>query len=323
MSDKKRIVCTDYTFTNLDIEKAVLAEQGYELEAYQCRSEQEVCSVVQGADAVLVQFAPFGKQAINAVNTGATIVRYGVGYDNIDITSGYERGLKLAYVPDYCTNEVADHTVSLLLMCLRKNVAFDQSIREGYWRAVEVGGDLKPFEETTVGFYGFGRIGKAVLDRLTPFGFQFVICDPLMMDQEAHALGAKLMSADDFWGAADAYTLHAPATEQTTNIISKQTLAQMQSGAVVINTARGELVDETALAEALQTRSIGGAALDVFGKEPMSFASPLLKAPNLVLTPHSAWYSTQSMQRLQKLAAEEIVRGLTGQSLRCPIRQIQ
>ncbi|BDU43045.1 C-terminal binding protein [Vibrio nigripulchritudo] len=321
MSEKKRVVCTDYTFPNLDIEEAVLEEQGYELEAHQCRSEEEVCSVVKNADAVLVQFAPFGPQAVNAVNPGTTVVRYGVGYDNIDVLSGHEHGLKLAYVPDYCTNEVADHTASLLLMCLRKNVAFDQSIRDGYWRAVEVGGDLKPFEETTVGFFGFGRIGKAVLDRLKPFGFHFLVCDPLMTEREAESLGVTLSSSDEFWSSADAYTLHAPATEETIKIINKQTMAKMKSGALVVNTARGELVDEAALAEALQTRSIGGAALDVFGKEPMSFGSPLLKAPNLVLTPHSAWYSTQSMQRLQRLAAEEIVRGLKGQTLRCPIRK--
>lgn len=314
-----RVVVTDYTFPGLAQEEAAARAAGAEFVAQQCKSAGEVAAAVAGADVAVVQFAPFGAAAAAAVRPGGTVIRYGVGYDNIDVAAARANGLRVGYVPDYCADEVADHTVAAALTLLRKLPALDASVRRGEWAAVKVCKPLKPFSQTVFGFFGMGQIGRAVLARLGGFGFDFTAADPGLDAAGAAALGVRLVDAETLLRTADIISLHAPATAQTTGFFNAARLATMQPHAVIVNSARGQLIVEDDLAQALHAGVIAGAALDVFGAEPLAAGSPLRDAPGLLLTPHAAWYSEAAIGRLQGLVAQDITRALAGEGPRKPV----
>ncbi len=315
----RSVVVTDYTFPDVSREEQAARSGGAVFASHQCKSAEDVAQAVAGADVVAVQFAPFTEAAANAVAPGATVIRYGVGYDNIDLHATAAQGLKVGYVPDYCPDEVADHTAAAALALLRKLIPLDASVRAGEWAAVKYAKPLKPFNETVFGFFGLGRIGRAVHDRLAGFGFRFIASDPMLSDDEAAELGVEKVDADSLLSNADIISLHAPATAETTGYFNAERLAAMQPSAMLINSARGQLIDEADLAAALKQGTIAGAALDVFVKEPLPVTSPLHDAPNLLMTPHAAWYSDAAIGRLQGLVAEDISRALRGEPPRRPV----
>jgi D-3-phosphoglycerate dehydrogenase len=319
MNAQDRVVITDYTFPTLDIEREVISSVGAVVEDYQCKSEEDVVAAVRGAKVVLAQFAPIGRPALEVLAEDATVVRYGVGVDNIDVQAAQELGISVAYVPDYCVDEVADHTAALLLALLRKVKVFDEGVRSGDWGAVGLAKPLLPLKKTIIGLVGLGRIGRAVLERLRPFGVRFIVYDPFLSLEEASELGISLTDLEPLLAESDAISLHVPLTQETTHLLDRERMSSMKSNAVVVNTARGALIDPDALAEALETGDIGGAALDVFEEEPLPPESPLRDLSNILLSPHAAWYSEDSMPRLQRLVAEEAARALQKEPLRCPI----
>ncbi|MCR9121231.1 MAG: C-terminal binding protein [Phyllobacteriaceae bacterium] len=313
----QRVVVTDAIFPNLAQEEAAAHAAGADFEGFQCTTADDVAKAVKDADVAVVQFAPFAEAAAKAVKPGATVIRYGVGYDNIDVAAARAAGLKVGYVPDYCTDEVADHTVALALSLLRKLPALDASVRSGEWAAVKNSKPLKPFGETAFGFFGLGQIGTAVLHRLNGFGFRFIAADPGLAD--ANKLGVRVVDADTLLAEADIITCHAPATDGTTGFFNATAFRRMKDTAFLVNTARGQLIAEDDLATALKDGAIAGAGLDVFVEEPLPESSPLREAPNLILTPHSAWYSEAAIDRLQGLVAQDITRALNGEAPRRPV----
>lgn len=315
----RKVVVTDYTFPDCAREEAAARNAGAAFAAHQCQTADDVVDAVAGADVIAVQFAPFTSQAAKVVAPGATIIRYGVGYDNIDLEAATAAGLKVGYVPDYCTDEVADHTAAAALTLLRKLLPLQNSVANGEWAAVRHARPLKPFSETVFGFYGFGSIGRAVHARLTGFNFRFIVNDPALDAAEAARLGVETVSSDDLLARADIISLHAPATPETTGFFDAGHLAAMQRHAMLVNSARGQLVVEDDLAQALHNGTIAGAALDVFATEPLPADSPLRNAPNILLTPHAAWYSEAAIGRLQGLVAQDIERALGGQPPRKPV----
>ena len=307
-----RVVVTDYTFPDLAQEQAAA---GVDFAAFQCRTAEDVAGAVAGAAVAVVQFAPFGPAAAAAMRAGGTVIRYGVGYNNIDLEACAKHGLRVGYVPDYCADEVADHTAAAALALLRKLTLMDASVRRGEWAAVRLAKPMKPFSQTRFGFFGLGQIGRAVLGRLRGFGFQFLAHDPGVTALE----GVEMVSAEALLQRADIISLHAPATAITTGYFNAARLATMQAHAMIVNSARGQLIVEDDLAEALQKGVIAGAALDVFHVEPLPADSKLRAAPNLLLTPHAAWYSEAAIHRLQELVAEDIARALRGEGPRKPV----
>lgn len=316
----QKVVVTDYTFPDLAPEKQAATSAGADFAAHQCKTDAEVADAVKGADAVAVQFAQFGPLAAQAVKPGATVIRYGVGYDNIDLAAAGKAGLKVGYVPDYCADEVADHTSAAVLTLLRKLVPLDTSVRSGDWAAVKVCKPMKPFNQTVIGFFGMGQIGSAVKERLAGFGFTFVVSDPGLSQEQADAMGITLVSAEELLAQSDLISLHAPGTSQTTGFFNAERLARMQPNAMIVNSARGLLINEDDLAKALHDGTIAGAALDVFQVEPLPADSPLRTAPNCLLTPHAAWYSEAAIGRLQSLMADDLAGALAGKDPRKPVR---
>ena len=318
MAAAVKVVVTDYTFPTLQQEQDASRAAGAEFAAFQCRTAEDVAAAVAGAKVARVQFAPAAAAAAARLAPGAAVIRYGVGYDNIDVAACTERGISVSYVPDYCADEVADHTAASLLSLLRKLPALDASVRAGDWKAVAVAKPIKGFGDALVGFFGFGHIGRLTYARLKPFGFRFAVADPMVTAEQARELGLELMDAETLFRKADAICLHAPANPATRFFVNAERLSGMQSHAVIVNTARGALIDEAALAAALGAGTIGGAALDVFNAEPLPADSPLRAAPNLILTPHAAWYSDGAIARLQELVAGDIAAWLNGKPLRRP-----
>lgn len=313
-----RIVVTDATFSHLDAERAVAARHGAGLEEARCKTHEDVMEAAGRADVLLVQFAQITADVIDRLPPEGAIVRYGLGLDNIDVKAAVRRGVRVAYVPDYATGEVADHTTALILASMRRILPLDASVRAGRWDPVGTSRSLRSLGQSAIGFVGFGRIGQEVQMRVKPFGFKSVVADPYVDPSIIRSLHAEPTDLETLFATADVVTLHAPLTPATKHLVNAARLHTMKSSALIVNTSRGALIDTAALETALEEGRVGGAALDVFEMEPLSTDSKLRQFPNVILTPHAAWYSADSALRVQQLAADEVDRHLSGRSARCP-----
>jgi D-3-phosphoglycerate dehydrogenase len=312
------VVVTDQAFGGVERERAVAESHGCSFAEFDARTEDAAREAVAGARVAFVNFAPMTERVLAELAPGAVVIRYGIGYDNVDVAAARELGVRVANVPDYGADTVADHAVALLLALLRRLDVYTGALRTG-WVAPAAAGRIRGFGETTVGLIGTGRIGRAVAARLAPFGFRVIAFDPFVDAETLVAAGITAVTLEDLLAQADAVSLHAPLTEANHHLIDAARLAEMKPGAVIVNTSRGSLIDEGALADALGAARLGGAGLDVFETEPLPETSALRRLPNVLLTPHAAFYSDTSLANLQRLAAEEAGRALAGEPLRCLI----
>lgn len=315
-----RVVVTDYGFPTLDPERGVLEPLGVEVVACQCQTVGDVIAAAQDADALLVQWAPVTAEVIAALpDRCRVVVRYGIGTDNVDLGAAAARGLVVCNVPDYCIDEVADHTLALALATARQIPQIDARVRAGTWK-ITPDAPMPAFRASTFGLVGLGRIARAVADRARAFGFRLAAYDPYA-DASAFAdAGAEPLPLGQLLAESDLLSLHAPLTDATRHLLRAETLATMKPTARIVNTSRGGLIDTVALADALARGVVAGAALDVFEAEPLPDGHPLRSAPNALLTSHVAWFSQQSLPALQRLAAEEAARVLRGEPPRNPVR---
>ncbi len=307
-----RVVVTDYVFPDLEPEKAILAEVGAELVAGQCQSKAQVIELVPGADAVLnTYYGPIDAEVMDAMPDCRIIVRYGVGVDTVDIAAATERGIMVANVPDYCVDEVSDHAVAMTLALLRKLAQGDRNVRRGEWSLAP----LKPMSRIsslTIGIIGMGRIGRAIAAKLAPFGARITYHDPYV--EAGTVSGVSAVELDELYATADAIIIQAPSTPQTRHMLDAAAFAAMRRSPVVVNCARGDLIDTEALVKALEQGRISGASLDVVeDTPPMPLDHALLTLNNVIVTPHSAWFSADALHSLQRLGAMEVARVLRGE----------
>jgi D-3-phosphoglycerate dehydrogenase len=310
-----RVVVTDYTFDALDVERVVLKPLGVELIARARCDPQELGALVAEADCVIAQFAPITAAVIGAMRRVRAIVRYGVGVDNVDLDAARARGIPVCNVPDYCIDEVADHTLAFILALTRQVAANNAGVRAGKWRLAVPLADMRALRDLTVGIVGFGRIGRAVGRRLAPFGPKLLVHDPLVPAGEIERAGCTPAALAGLLAAGDLLTLHCPSTAATRRLLNRDTFAQMKPGALLVNVGRGDLVDTAALVEALREGLLGGAALDVCDPEPVPPDSPLLRMENVLVTAHIASASVKAVQTLRETAAQIAARALRGESL--------
>lgn len=313
------VIVTDHAFGSLAHEEAVARAHGRRLVAHQCSTADQVADAVRGADVVFVNLAAVTREAIGRMQPGAVLIRYGIGVDNVDIDAAEDHGVRVCNVPDYGADTVADHAVACLLSLLRRTAQYTETVRSRGWLAAAELGPIRGFRETTVGLLGLGRIGRSVAVRLRAFGFEILGSDPFANRSWADNAGVELVEPDALLERSHALSLHAPLTDANRKLIDARAIDLMPEGAVVVNTSRGGLVDEQALARALAAGRLGGAALDVFDPEPLDLQSPLRELPNVILTPHAAFYSESSLDALQRLASEEADRALSGSPLRCEV----
>lgn len=239
------------------------------------------------------------------------VVRYGIGVDNVDLNACRSRGIPVAYVPDYCLEEVADHTVALILALLRKLVPARDWIEGGGW-GIQPLRPLRRISGLTAGLIGFGRIGRAVAKRLKAFGMAVAAYDPALPDQVFLEADVARQELPQLLATSDVLSLHAPLSQATRHLLDRSAFQQVKEGAIVVNTARGALIDEEALDEALTAGRLAGAGLDVLAEEPPKAPPPLARHPNVILTPHAAWYSEESERELREKGLAEALRILDG-----------
>ncbi len=312
------VAVTDSVFPSLEPEQRVLAPLGVELRPGQCRSEEEIIELTRGVDAVLNCYAKMTARVIEKLNRCKIIARYGIGVDNVDLVAATRAGILVTNVPDYCIDEVSDHALALLLALARHIVLADGAVREGRWDVVAHTG-IRRLHGQTLGLLGFGKIARALAAKAKPLGMRLLIYDPYVDSEVTSGYGAEVVDFESLLGESDVISIHVPLSPQTRGLIGKSELARMKPTAFLINTSRGGIVDEQALAEALKAGRIGGAALDVLSVEPPPLDHPLRKLPNVILTPHLAFYSRESVVELQTKAAEEVARALKGEPPRSPV----
>ena len=315
----KKVVVTDQSFGNTRAEEAAAKAVGASFVAHQARDEQDTAAAVQGAHAIFNNFAPMTRAVMSRMAPDAVVVRYGVGVDNVDLEAARELRIRVCNVPDYGINEVADHTCAMAIFLARNIHRFDAAVRQGQWHITDIVTDLRSLSQTNVGLIGFGRIARLVAKRFQAFGCEVIVYDPCIDPAVADTVNVRIADLDEVISGARILSLHAPLLPETRHLLNAERIAALPNQAIVINTSRGGLIDEPALAAALNSGHIAAAGLDVFETEPLPECSPLYGAPNLYMTPHTAFFSDASVCRLQRLAAEEVLRALQGKPLRCRV----
>lgn len=303
------IVVTDHTFADLAIERGILEPLGHRVEGFQCKREDELIACSKDADQVITQFAPVTAEVIDRMERARVIVRYGIGVDNVDLAAAAARGIPVCNIPDYCIDEVADHTLALLLALTRRVVTNHRAIAEGGWNLAVPLPAMKALSRMTVGVVGYGRIGRGVCRRLQAFGARVLVYDPLVDAGEA------AVTLDTLLAQSEVVTLHCPSTEDTRQLIGADELAVMPQGALLINASRGDLVDTEALLGALESGHLGGAGLDVCDPEPLPNDHPLRSRHDVVITAHVASASAAAVQALREGAAGIAAKSAAGEAL--------
>jgi D-3-phosphoglycerate dehydrogenase len=313
-----KVVVTDYIEPDLDWETREMAQRGVQFQTHQLKfaPTAEVVAATRDADLVIVNMVPITPEVVSQWEKCRLVIRHGVGYDNVDVKALSQAGIPLCYIPDYCAEEVAEQAIALILACGRKVVSsrrvLEASSARGSWDFSEVVPIFR-MAGKTLGIVGCGRIGSLVYRKLKSFGFKFLICDPYLSEERKRELGIEVVDSETLFRNADFVSIHTPLTAETRHLVNARTLGMMKPTAYLINTARGPMVDAAALAEAVRNGVIAGAGIDVFDIEPPRPDFPLFGLPNVVLTPHLAWYSENAGRRIRELIVLEIDRFLAGQ----------
>ncbi len=308
---KAKVVLTDYVWDSLEVEKKILAGLA-ELVPLKTKTPDEFIVEAADCDALLNTYAgPISAEVMAKMPKCKIIARYGIGVDTIDLEAATKAGIIVTNNPTYCIEEVAEQTMALLLAAARKIAFYDRQVRAGRWE-LPPGKPLYRVRGRTLGLVGFGNIARQVARRAAAFGMKIVYADPFVEPGQFDAPGEK-MDLMPMLGESDFVSLHPPLTAQTRKMINDETLAAMKPGAVLINCARGPVIDTDALVRALDAKKIAGCALDTVDPEPLPDPHPLRGRDNVIITPHAAWYSEQAMAGLQAGAPGEVKRVLSGE----------
>ena len=313
------IAVTDSPFPSLDPAKAALKRIDPELRMAKSPSADDILAVARDADAILVTYAKLPGELLRQLTRCKAIGRFGLGVDNIDIKAAAELGITVTYVPDYCMHEVSDHAMALLLAMARKVPLSNTLVQAGRWEMPAV----VPIHRLTgrvLGLVGFGNIPRALAPKAKAFGLRVVAHDPYMSQEAFAAAGVEGVSFDRLLEISDFVSIHAPLMPATRGLFNADAFRNMKKGAVLINTARGPLVDEDALVAALDSGQLGGAALDVVAVEPLPKDAKLIGRDNVILTPHTAFYSVEALEELQTKCAADVARVLSGEKPVYPVK---
>ena len=304
---KWKVLITDHVWPTTDPEREVLESAGAEVIVAPNGEEDTLIALAKDADAIMTCFALVTEKVVRSAEKCVVIGRFGVGVDNIAVETATELGIAVTYVPDYCIDEVSDHLLAMLHTWNRKIAIFDQSVKKEGWGHLGLNMRIMRLRGKTIGIVGFGRIGQAVADKASAFGLNILASDPVVDEETVQAHGGLLVELDELLENSDFVTLHAPLIPTTEKMISKRELGLMKPDSFLINAARGPLIDEAALYAALNAGDIGGAGLDVMVENIPPKDHPLLSLDNIIITPHTAFFSQESTLELERRAAQEVV----------------
>ncbi|MDW5375404.1 C-terminal binding protein [Halomonas sp. HP20-15] len=317
-----RIVFSDLDHASHDIEAEIFAKAGFEVPLLNCRSEVDLIEQVADADIVLNQYAPFTKRVFDALPRLKQVIRYGVGVNNVDLAAATAAGVQVCNVPDYGMHEVSDHALALTLAMVRKVVQMNASCRNGRWEYAEAI-PIRRQSQMTVGLIGLGRIGKLYAHKAHSLGFSVIGYDPFYQPNAADNTDyIDAVTLEELYSRSDVVAIFCPLTNETRHMVGAGAFAGMKPHAYIVNTSRGGIIDEAALAEALSSGTIAGAALDTTEQEPLPKESPLWTLDNCLVTPHMAWYSEDAAEELKRKVAEEAVRFASGEAVNWPVNEV-
>ena len=311
------VAVADSVFPNLNPAREVLSKVSAELLMAEKPTAEAIMRVAQDADALLVTYAKVTAEMIGQMKRCRIIARFGIGVDNVDIVAATKAGMVVTRVPDYCIDEVSDHTMALLLALARKIPFANSRTHAGHWEMSAVV-PIYRLRGHILGLVGFGRIPQLVAPKARAFGLKVVGYDPFVSEETMNSFGVAKVDFADLVRTSDYISIHTPLVPETNGLFNADVFSKMKPTAYLINTARGSIVDERALADALDRGQLAGAALDVLSQEPPS-GSPLFGRDNVILTPHMSFYSAESLVDLQSKAAEEVARVLSGKAPRNPL----
>ncbi len=311
MAEKIKVVLTDYVWESVDVERKILGAD-VELVPLQTKKPEEFVAEAADCVALLNTYAgPITADVMAKMPKCKIIARYGIGVDTIDLEAATAAGIIVTNNPSYCIEEVAEHTMALLLSAARKITFYDRQVRAGTW-AVPPGKPMFRISGSTLGLVGFGNISRAVAVRAAAFGMKVLYSDPFVKQGQFDVPGTKV-ELNDLLKQSDYVSLHAPLMPQTKKMMNDETFGIMKPKAVLINCGRGPLIDTDALVRALDAKKIAGCAVDTTDPEPLPNPHPLRNRENVIINPHAAWYSEQAMVGLQEGAPNEVRRVLSGE----------
>jgi len=309
---KFKVMVTDYEYETLEYEEKVLGEIDAQFLKAQARTEEGVIEAApKDVDGLLVQYAEIGEKVFEALPDLKVVARYGIGVDTVDLEAATEHGVKVVNVAEYCQDEVSDQAFALLLACARKTVLLNNDVKAGNWD-FNVGKPIYRLRGSTLGIIGFGKIPRKLAEKAAAFGFELLAYDPFVDEEVAKKYEVELVELDELMKESDFVSVHAPLNENTKHMVSTKEFELMKESAFIINTARGAVIDEAALIEALENEELAGAGLDVTEQEPIEKDNPLLDMDNVIINPHVGWYSEDAQVELQTRAAKGVADVLVG-----------
>ena len=324
MSKRMKVVITDYDYGDLDVDRDILECAGAQVVGLQAKCEEDLFEAARDCSAMMNQYAKVGADTIAHMQQCRVIARYGVGVDIVDVAAATKNGILVTNVRDYCTEEVADHAISLWLTLARKLPDYDRATHNGIWQW-QSGKPIYRLRDRTMGIVSFGKIGQAIAVRAKAFGVNIIAYDPFLSVSAAAEHGAELVSKADLLERADYILMQAPMTSETKHFLSDAEFSAMKPGAILVNTGRGPTVDNKALYRALTEGHIAAAGLDDPEEEPAKRAewspsdNPIFTLPNVLITPHAAYYSEESIRSAREIASTQVAKVLTGQSPDYPV----
>ncbi len=306
------VLITDYAWPTLAIEESILGRVDAALLVAKQGDEAELAALAPQADAILTCWRQVTPAVVDAATRCQHISRYGVGLDNIAVERATAQGIVVTNVPDFCVEEVSDHAMALLLACARGVVGFGRATRQGTWNN-KGQGELPRLRGQTLGLIGFGNSAHALLPKARGFGLRIIAYTPRLAVDALDAPDLATQDLDFLLQESDYISIHAPLTAATQHLLNARAFRLMKPTAYLINTARGGLIDETALINALDKGWLAGAALDVLSQEPPDPTHPLLQRDDVLITPHAAFYSRPAIDELARKAAQHVAQTLRGE----------
>jgi D-3-phosphoglycerate dehydrogenase / 2-oxoglutarate reductase len=307
-----KVAVTAHNFGDLAIERDVFETRDIEMDELDTDDPAQICRSAADADGLLVQYAPVTESLFQSLDSLRVVGRYGIGVDNIDLDSATDHDVAVVNAPHYCTDEVAEHALALLLACERKVALFDAAIDAGDWDWKQ-GRPIRRLRGKTLGLVGFGSIARTVAEKARGFGFETIAYDPYLSSDDIASHGVEKVDFNAVLERSDIVSIHSPLTDDTRGLVDDDAFGRMDTEATLINVARGEIVDTGALARALSSGEIRAAGLDVLPDEPPE-SSALIGRDDVVLTPHAAWYSEDSIVELRRTVATAVADALHGDS---------
>jgi D-3-phosphoglycerate dehydrogenase / 2-oxoglutarate reductase len=303
-----RLLITDHPWTGLEIENRILGPYGVKIVDAPDANEETLVRLAADVDAIATCWGQVTGKVIRAARDCRIVCRMGIGLDNIDIPTATSLGIPVTNVPDYCVEEVAEHALGLMLALVRNVAFFHLRTKRGEYD-LKAGPAMNRLRGRRLGLIGFGRIARAVRERALPFGLEVVASTASGND---HGTGCPMIPLEELLGTSDLISLHAPLSDATQHLLGTEAFAKMKPGVILVNTSRGGLIDPRALHEAIEGGIVRGAGLDVFEPEPPDLADPLYEHESVIVTPHAAFVSVESVNDLRQRVAEQIVAILNG-----------